>query len=426
MILYVDMRTKTTIQLALLDALSDGVYAIDSSGVINYANAALAGILGYENAGALIGKDFSQFIVPEYRAEISAMFRHLLRTGSYPEKFIAPVQRSEGQKIWLEIHPGKMPLSSDPQTFVGTIHDITKLKDSQIAEEANRSLHQLIVERSPDAIAILTRDGVIETANSQALELFGFKNPEEIVGQHVMNLVSRDELARGRRDIKRLVVRGELQDSEHNLVKADGTTFWAEVSGRKLPAVAGAREGFFVLVRDISKRRMLESSLRNLSITDDLTGLYNRRGFTLAAEQELRHARRTKSGIVFLFFDMDRLKAINDRFGHAEGDHALIQAADLLRSSFRNSDILGRWGGDEFAVLALDVPLGYVDNLHKRLDDNISKRNNLEETPYLITFSSGMVRFDPDDPMTLQDMEKMADEMMYFQKSSKNLTEDKK
>ncbi len=139
----------------------------------------------------------------------------------------------------------------------------------------------------------------------------------------------------------------------------------------------------------------------------------------IAAGQELRHASRTKSGIVFLFFDMDRLKAINDRFGHAEGDHALVQAADLLRSSFRNSDIIGRWGGDEFAVLALDVPSGCVDSLHNRLDDNISKRNNRTDTPYLITFSSGMVRFDPENPLTLQDMEKLADEMMYSQKSMK-------
>jgi diguanylate cyclase (GGDEF)-like protein len=161
--------------------------------------------------------------------------------------------------------------------------------------------------------------------------------------------------------------------------------------------------------------------LRNLSITDDLTGLYNRRGFTLAAEQELRHAKRTKSGIVFLFFDMDRLKSINDRFGHAEGDLALIQAAELLRSSFRNSDIIGRWGGDEFAVLALDVPSGCVDALHKRLDENISRRNAREDMSYMITFSSGMVRFDPEDPLSLHDMEKLADEMMYSQKSGKLL-----
>jgi diguanylate cyclase (GGDEF)-like protein/PAS domain S-box-containing protein len=307
------------------------------------------------------------------------------------------------------------------QLSVGTVHDITKAKNAQIAEEASRSLHQLIVERSPDAIAILTRDGVIETANSQALELFGYRDPSEIIGRHVMNLVYKDEEARGRRDIKRLVVRGELQDSEHYLVKADGSAFWAEVSGRRLPAVAGAPAAYFVLVRDISKRKILESSLRNLSITDDLTGLYNRRGFTLAAEQELRHAKRTKSGIVFLFFDMDRLKSINDRFGHAEGDLALIQAAELLRSSFRNSDIIGRWGGDEFAVLALDVPSGCVDALHKRLDENISRRNAREDMSYMITFSSGMVRFDPEDPLSLHDMEKLADEMMYSQKSGKLL-----
>lgn len=406
----------------ILDALGVGVYAVDPQGALTYANNTLASILGYDSAESLIGQDFSQFVVPEFRAEVTAVFRHVIRTGLKPERLVTSVQRHDGEKIWLEIRPGTNTEALGNQVFVGTVHDITKAKNAQIAEEASRSLHQLIVERSPDAIAILTKGGIIETANSQALELFGFHDASEIVGQHVISLVAQDELGRGKRDIKRLVVRGELQDSEHKLVKADGSTFWAEVSGRRLPAVAGAPAGYFVLVRDISKRKMLESSLRSLSITDDLTGLYNRRGFTLAAEQELKHAKRTKSGIVFLFFDMDRLKAINDHFGHAEGDQALVQAADMLRSSFRNSDIIGRWGGDEFAVLALDVPSGCVEVLHRRLDDNVSRRNSREDISYLITFSSGLVRFDPENPISLQDMEKIADELMYSQKSKKNRT----
>ncbi len=107
----------------------------------------------------------------------------------------------------------------------------------------------------------------------------------------------------------------------------------------------------------IERHRMAEE-LRNLSLTDELTGLHNRRGFITLSQQQIRQAKRTKKEMLLLFVDLDGLKKINDGFGHSEGDRALFAVAALLRETFRDSDIVARIGGDEFAVLAMETENG--------------------------------------------------------------------
>ena len=162
----------------------------------------------------------------------------------------------------------------------------------------------------------------------------------------------------------------------------------------------------------------MEENLRNLSVTDELTGLYNRRGFAFAAEQELKHAHRTKKSMALLFFDMDKLKSINDTYGHAEGDEALKATAAALRSTFRESDIIGRWGGDEFVVLALDVPAGSISILQRRFEESLARRNASESVHYSISLSVGITRYDPELPISLHDLISMADEGMYEGKTA--------
>ena len=113
------------------------------------------------------------------------------------------------------------------------------------------------------------------------------------------------------------------------------------------------------------ERKRMEEEIRSLSLTDELTGLYNRRGFTLLAEQEVKLAHRMNRTMLLFFCDVDNLKGINDTHGHAQGDLALKEVSAILKETFREADILARLGGDEFVVLAVDASLESAENHDK-------------------------------------------------------------
>ena len=121
------------------------------------------------------------------------------------------------------------------------------------------------------------------------------------------------------------------------------------------------------VAHDITRRKHMEQEIRNLSLTDELTGLYNRRGFTLLAEQELRLGGASSADLLLLFGDLDHLKAINDTWGHAQGDLALVEMAAVLKETFRRRISRPALAGDEFAVLGVDVALESAATLAKRL-----------------------------------------------------------
>ena len=168
-------------------------------------------------------------------------------------------------------------------------------------------------------------------------------------------------------------------------------------------------------------RTRSEQELRDLSLVDELTKLYNRRGFMTLAEQQLKVAHRTKRELSLFFADLDDLKKINDMFGHDEGDAALVEAAEVLREVFRDSDIAARVGGDEFVVLAIDVAEGKAASLARRLRERLAVRNAQRARRYAVSISLGISRYDPDKPCPLADLIIQADRQMYQDKSHKKL-----
>jgi diguanylate cyclase (GGDEF)-like protein len=167
------------------------------------------------------------------------------------------------------------------------------------------------------------------------------------------------------------------------------------------------------------QRTRTEDALREMSLVDELTRVYNRRGFLTLAEQQIKVAHRTKKDMSLFYADLDNLKRINDTFGHEEGDAALIEAVALLRDAFRDSDIIARLGGDEFVVLAIDVGEGTVASLSRRLREKLQARNARPDVAYALSFSMGISRYDPDRPCSLQELIAVADRRMYEEKTAK-------
>lgn len=172
------------------------------------------------------------------------------------------------------------------------------------------------------------------------------------------------------------------------------------------------------LSREIMERKLLEEELHRLSIVDELTGLYNRRGFLTLSGQQLKFAERINKGIFLLFIDLDYMKWINDSLGHQEGDTALVETAAILRQTFRKSDIIGRMGGDEFAVLAIETAHEEREPV-TRLRDVLESFNTSGTRSYKLSLSVGTAYFDPENPISLDELIARADNLMYEEKKTK-------
>ena len=172
------------------------------------------------------------------------------------------------------------------------------------------------------------------------------------------------------------------------------------------------------LEHEIQERLRAEAEVRQLSVTDELTGLYNRRGFFLLADQQLKIARRTQTSYFILFADLDGLKKINDTLGHEMGDRVIVDAAQILKQTFCEADIVARLGGDEFALFIPNFSGDSSINFHARLQENIDRFNQQSERAY-ISISLGVEFGDLNNEVLLEQLLAKADKLMYENKRTK-------
>jgi len=206
------------------------------------------------------------------------------------------------------------------------------------------------------------------------------------------------------------------------------------LNAKKLHSESNEREMILLAIEDITERKRAEAeqfklnfelkkandALRTLVLIDDLTGLYNRRGFLTFAEQHLKLARRIKQELLLVYLDLDGLKQINDNFGHQEGDWALIKTAEILRETFhRDLDIIARLGGDEFVVLTIDSSLKGAETISNHLEEHLRKINTQTKCGYQLSFCLGMNRFKLKGKMTINDLMAEADENLYKNKRTR-------
>jgi diguanylate cyclase (GGDEF)-like protein len=166
------------------------------------------------------------------------------------------------------------------------------------------------------------------------------------------------------------------------------------------------------MAREFNKLRKIEVAMRKLAFIDVLTGLYNRRGFLTYAQQLLRSSDHTQDRVILIYAGLDNIKQINDDLGHVEGDRALAAIADVLKHTFRPSDVIGRVGGDEFAVLALEAKAESLDALRIRMNENFKRTQYSVNSTCKVTFSLGILYYDPEKPQAIEALLKRADELI--------------
>jgi len=417
------MKLRVHEFLDLVDSLPTGLCLLDASLHFLYANTALAHMLGYSDTSYLLGKKFADFLESRYGDMLEQQL--LFAAGNLEKKFHFTARTDTcgqyGGNRWLDIQICEQIGESQEHKYNGVISEISLENYTEGTEKNTSSLCQSIVEMSPESICIASLDGVILNVNQRALQLFACTDKVHIVGKDIMDFVVPSERSWVQNELAKITVDNQVCTLVLRLLRMDGTVFWGEISAKHIPHAKTKNNLLLIYSRDISNHKATEHDLRTLLATDELTGLHNRRGFLIAAGQEIKHTHRMGCGCALLFFDLDNMKKINDTHGHSRGDSALKTVARIMRETFRESDIIARWGGDEFAVLAVDVPQGCVPILLQRFHTAMENVPQDVDNPYRLSLSVGVAEFNPYDPKALDALVAIADIRMYEHKQSKGI-----
>ena len=391
----------------IVDVSRDAIIGVTTDGTIMSWNRGARGIYGYSSQEAL-------------GSPISMLFDH--RRGQEASLLFEKVARGENVTQYEMVHlkKGRTPIDvslticpiMDGKAITGAsvvARDITERKRAagSLAQQA------AAMKASMDGMAIIDHLGVCIYLNDAYAKIFGYSNPERLIGASWEMFYFQEELNRLKEQIMPAVWRDGSWRGEALGLKLSGGTFPLEIS---ISSVDGG--GLVQVVRDITERKKIEETLRNSSLKDDLTGLFNRRGLLKQAAPYFDFARRQKETLLLLFIDLDGMKRINDEFGHNEGDNALINTAKILNRSFRSTDIIARLGGDEFTVLVTDLNASKEDAI-TRLNENLKAYNASETRSHKLAFSIGVATLEPERMTCFEELLEQADQAMYEQKRMK-------
>jgi len=392
---------------AAVGASVDGVALIDSFQDFRFVNDAFAAMAGYDGGEALLGKSWRTLYDREaIRRFDTEIVTHLYMHDRWRGEIAA--KRRNGTTYPQEL--SATLLSGGGMVLV--VRDISDRKEAE-AEQARLTA---ILEATPDLIAIATVDGDVPYLNAAGRRMLGVSPDAHLTFPDIFPASALQE------------VQGVGIPFAVDYGAWNGETAIRTSDGREIPVsqviiahknTHGEVEHLSTIMRDITERKEAEDALRKMSLSDQLTGLYNRRGFFMLAQQHLNVARTHPGHAILLYFDLNDFKPINDTFGHAAGDEALKEVAAILHETFRDSDLCGRLGGDEFVALAVNCldPTGEV--LLRRLDERLATHNAREGRQFSLSMGRGVARFDPHNPKSLQQLLDEADARLYADKRAR-------
>ncbi|HBH87093.1 MAG TPA: hypothetical protein DDY17_05780 [Syntrophaceae bacterium] len=403
----------------ITEAITDYIYTVhieDGKAVETRHGPGCMAVTGYtEEEFAADPYLWIHMVAAEDRRTVQDHARRVLAEGDIPA-LEHRIIRKDGMERWVRNTPVlRRDNRGNIQAYDGLIQDITERKRAEKALQESEEIYRVLAEKSFAGVYVI-QDGKFCFLNSNAASYVGY-SPEELIGRESMKLVHPEDREQLKNNSIEMLYGKRTSPYEYRIITREGQIKWlmemvASISWEGKRAILGNS-------MDLTDRKRAEEEISFISVTDQLTGLYNRRGFITLAEQQLRSSDRSKRDMLLFFADLDGMKWINDTLGHEEGDRALQEVAAILKETFRASDIVARIGGDEFAILAIDSAGIYPDVIMTRLQNQIDTHNSEGDRRYTISISMGAAYYDPENPCSLDELMSRADTLMYEQKRRK-------
>lgn len=293
--------------------------------------------------------------------------------------------------------------------------EITERKRAEEALKKSEEQYRSLVESTDDSICVVDRNYRYVFINKKHLKRLGLSD-DGYIGRLYNEFHSPEETKLFIEKADKVFNRGESVYHEYQSLR-DGRYFLLTLSPAQI--VDGIIKAITVISKEITDYKKMQDQLRELSLTDQLTCIYNRRGLFTLVDRMLKQAKRQKKGIFMLYADIDNLKEINDTFGHKEGDAALIETANILKTNYRESDIIARIGGDEFVVIPVGTAGDDIEKIVDRLEKSLEIYNSERKHDYRLSLSIGVTYYDPENPCSIEELLIQADELMYKHKKIK-------
>ena len=389
-------------------------YMKDEAGRLVYINKTFQRLFELEES-EILGKtdfDFLPADVATAMQENDALVLSEWKSAEITENVPTP---DGSASHWLSL---KFPfINANGEKFVGGVSiDITARNLAEEKLNASEQRYRHLFELSPGYINVHGLDGVVISVNEAAADALGYQ-PDEIIGRNLADFMipaARPFFA----DYLQRMSRTPLDEGVFYVLTKNGERRVWQYRNRLYKETDGS---VYVIgyAQDITELKQFQEELRDLTLTDDLTNLYNRRGFFTLAGQALRYARRSNKDGIVIYADLDNLKKVNDEFGHETGSQMIVDTSNIFKSFFRDSDIAARLGGDEFVILVQDSSADGAEIIKERLHKEIEKFNRNNSRPFSLSISFGIAQFDPKSAKTIEELVSEADKLMYVQKQIK-------
>lgn len=297
-----------------------------------------------------------------------------------------------------------------------TLEEMTILKE---ALERNSTELEAIFETAGDGIRILNPDGIVERSNNRFSEIFSIPR-NEVIGFPCKSSF-HGPVCGTEKCPHEMIKEGHKEvECEVEIINRRGELFHIILRARPLTNRLGEVWGVVEEFQDVTELKTYQQKLFELSTTDELTRLLNRRGFNMMAGKQLKLSERLKSNCCLVFADMDNMKPINDTYGHESGDRALQMVANILSECFRETDTIARLGGDEFVVLASgDADTIHGESIINRISQSVDHHNEKSDEPFIVGLSVGVVVYDATKHSDVEALVQEADDLMYQIKRQK-------